>query len=114
MADTTIGMLAIVGARLVLLAGVGVLRFPDLYARMHAATKASTVGIAADRRRCARSRSTEAGPRSSSPSHSSSSPRRAPPTSSAVPAHRAPGLDATLDAGDDLGRALDAVVEQQP
>ena len=38
-------VLALLGALLVLLAGVGVVRFPDLYARMHAATKASTLGI---------------------------------------------------------------------
>lgn len=36
---------ALLGALLVLLAGVGVVRFPELYARMHAATKASTLGI---------------------------------------------------------------------
>ena len=46
MADVIVGSLAIAGALFVLLAGVGVLRFPDLYARMHAATKATTVGIA--------------------------------------------------------------------
>src|SRR5690606_29172402 len=39
-------LLALVGAAFVLLAGIGVLRLPDLYARMHAATKASTLGIA--------------------------------------------------------------------
>ena len=38
-------VMALLGALLVLLAGIGVLRFPDLYARMHAATKASTLGI---------------------------------------------------------------------
>lgn len=46
MVDVIVGSLAIVGALFVLLAGVGVLRLPDLYARMHAATKATTVGIA--------------------------------------------------------------------
>ncbi|MGE0881247.1 MAG: monovalent cation/H(+) antiporter subunit G [Acidimicrobiia bacterium] len=45
MTDTVVGVLAIVGATLVFLAGVGVMRFTDLYARMHAATKATTVGI---------------------------------------------------------------------
>ena len=45
MTEVIVGVLSIVGALLMLLAGVGVLRFPDLYARMHAATKASTVGI---------------------------------------------------------------------
>lgn len=43
--DTAMEVVLVVGAALVLLAGVGVLRFPDLYARMHAATKASTIGI---------------------------------------------------------------------
>ena len=43
--DLLVGALAIAGSSLVLLAGIGVLRFPDLYSRMHAATKASTVGI---------------------------------------------------------------------
>ena len=42
---TAAGLLAIAGALFVLLAGLGVLRFPDIYARMHAATKASTLGI---------------------------------------------------------------------
>ncbi|HWL43110.1 MAG TPA: monovalent cation/H(+) antiporter subunit G [Ilumatobacter sp.] len=46
MADLIIGVLAIAGALLVVLAGVGVLRFPDLYSRMHATTKATTLGIA--------------------------------------------------------------------
>lgn len=45
MTDTIVGILAIMGGLLVLIAGVGVLRFSDLYARMHAATKATTVGI---------------------------------------------------------------------
>jgi multicomponent Na+:H+ antiporter subunit G len=43
--DTAAGVLAILGASFVLLAGLGALRFPDVYARMHAATKASTLGI---------------------------------------------------------------------
>lgn len=38
-------LLALIGAALVFLAGIGVLRFPDLYARMHAAAKVSTLGI---------------------------------------------------------------------
>ncbi|MGB3409895.1 MAG: monovalent cation/H(+) antiporter subunit G [Microthrixaceae bacterium] len=45
MADIIIGVLAIAGAVLVVLAGIGVVRFSDIYARMHAATKAPTVGI---------------------------------------------------------------------
>jgi multicomponent Na+:H+ antiporter subunit G len=43
--EIAIGILAITGALLVVLAGVGVVRFRDVYARMHAATKASTLGI---------------------------------------------------------------------
>jgi multicomponent Na+:H+ antiporter subunit G len=46
MGDVIVGVLAIIGATFILLAGIGVVRFPDLYARMHAATKASTIGIA--------------------------------------------------------------------
>ena len=46
MTDTSVGVLSVAGAVFVLLAGVGTLRFPDVYARMHAATKASTLGIA--------------------------------------------------------------------
>lgn len=42
--ELVIGILSLGGAGLVLLAGVGVLRFDDLYARMHAATKAPTLG----------------------------------------------------------------------
>ncbi len=36
---------AMVGAALVALAGLGVVRLEDLFARMHAATKASTLGL---------------------------------------------------------------------
>ena len=36
----------IVGAALVALAGIGVVRLGDVYARMHAASKASTLGLA--------------------------------------------------------------------
>jgi multicomponent Na+:H+ antiporter subunit G len=37
--------LALVGAVLTLLAAIGVLRFPDVLSRMHALTKASTLGF---------------------------------------------------------------------
>lgn len=37
--------LALLGAVLVLLAGIGVVRFPDALSRMHALTKASTLGV---------------------------------------------------------------------
>lgn len=46
MSDAIASTLAVIGASLVMLAGIGVLRFRDVYARMHAATKASTLGIA--------------------------------------------------------------------
>ncbi len=44
--DTVAEALALTGAAFTLLAGAGILRFRDVYARMHAATKASTLGIA--------------------------------------------------------------------
>lgn len=46
MSEIAIGLLAMAGSSLIMLAGIGVVRFPDLYARMHAATKATTMGIA--------------------------------------------------------------------
>lgn len=46
MVDIVVGILAFTGGLLVLLSGVGVVRFRDVYARMHAATKASTLGLA--------------------------------------------------------------------
>lgn len=46
MVDVIAGVLAIGGASLVVLAGIGVLRLRDLYSRMHAATKATALGIA--------------------------------------------------------------------
>jgi multicomponent Na+:H+ antiporter subunit G len=45
-AEIVAGTLLISGAVFILLAGVGTLRFPDLYSRMHAATKASAFGFA--------------------------------------------------------------------
>ena len=38
-------VLVLVGAALTLVASIGVVRFPDVLARMHALTKASTVGV---------------------------------------------------------------------
>ena len=38
-------LLALVGAALVLLSAVGVVRFPDVLARLHALAKASTLGL---------------------------------------------------------------------
>jgi multicomponent Na+:H+ antiporter subunit G len=43
---TVAEVLALTGAVFALLAGIGVLRFRDVYARMHAATKATTLGVA--------------------------------------------------------------------
>lgn len=43
--DVVAGVLLIFGSVLILLAGVGVWRFDDIYARMHAAAKAPTLGI---------------------------------------------------------------------
>lgn len=40
----TAGLLIIVGSLFGLLAAIGVLRLPDLYTRMHAASKAGTLG----------------------------------------------------------------------
>jgi len=39
-----VGLLVIVGAFFTLFAAMGVLRFPDLYSRMHAASKAGVFG----------------------------------------------------------------------
>ena len=38
-------VLALVGSLLILLSAIGVLRFDDVYARLHAMAKASTIGI---------------------------------------------------------------------
>jgi multicomponent Na+:H+ antiporter subunit G len=43
--DWITGVLAVIGATLVLLAAVGIVRMPDLFTRMQAATKASTLGL---------------------------------------------------------------------
>jgi len=40
-----VATLVLLGAGFILLAGVGMLRMPDLYTRLHAATKAPTLGI---------------------------------------------------------------------
>lgn len=39
-----VALLLVVGSVFSLLAAIGILRFPDLYTRMHAASKAGTVG----------------------------------------------------------------------
>lgn len=40
-----VSVLAVLGAAFVLIAGLGVWRFKDVYMRMHAATKAGTLGL---------------------------------------------------------------------
>lgn len=40
------GAMLLVGALLAVIAGVGLQRFPDVFARMHAATKPATLGLA--------------------------------------------------------------------
>ncbi|PSW18173.1 Na+/H+ antiporter subunit G [Photobacterium sanctipauli] len=43
--DILISLLLLLGTFFTLVASLGILRLPDLYTRMHAATKAGTVGI---------------------------------------------------------------------
>jgi multicomponent Na+:H+ antiporter subunit G len=45
MIDWISGGLVVAGATLALLAGVGVVRMPDVFTRMQASTKASTLGV---------------------------------------------------------------------
>jgi multicomponent Na+:H+ antiporter subunit G len=45
MSDLVVAVLLVIGASFLLLAGVGVLRMPDVFSRMQAATKASTLGV---------------------------------------------------------------------
>lgn len=45
MTDTLIAIFATLGALFILLAGVGVVRMPDLYLRISVTTKAATLGI---------------------------------------------------------------------
>lgn len=44
--DIMVGVLLCLGTLFTLIASLGILRMPDLYTRMHAATKAGTVGLA--------------------------------------------------------------------
>jgi multicomponent Na+:H+ antiporter subunit G len=46
MSDVIAGIFVVVGAFFCLVAGVGVIRLNDVFARMHAATKAGTLGLA--------------------------------------------------------------------
>ncbi|MGB5168716.1 MAG: monovalent cation/H(+) antiporter subunit G [Acidimicrobiia bacterium] len=47
MVDVVGGSLVVVGSALMALGAFGLLRFPDVFTRMHAATKAATVGVIA-------------------------------------------------------------------
>ncbi len=44
--DVASAVLQLSGVTLFLLAGLGIVRLPDVFSRMHAATKASTLGVA--------------------------------------------------------------------
>jgi multicomponent Na+:H+ antiporter subunit G len=44
MIDVVIGLFLIAGAAFVLIAAIGIVRLPDLLTRMHASTKAGTLG----------------------------------------------------------------------
>ncbi|MDV6250448.1 monovalent cation/H(+) antiporter subunit G [Vibrio sp. EA2] len=44
--EVVIGILLCIGTLFFLIASLGIVRMPDLYTRMHAATKAGTVGVA--------------------------------------------------------------------
>lgn len=46
MEDLLVGVFGLAGAAFVLLAGVGTVKFPDALSRMHAATKAPSLGLA--------------------------------------------------------------------
>jgi multicomponent Na+:H+ antiporter subunit G len=46
MSDLIAAVLLLIGASFLLLAGIGMLRMPDVFSRMQAATKASTLGVA--------------------------------------------------------------------
>lgn len=43
--DVVVSVLLLTGVALSILAGVGLQRFPDVFARMHAATKPATLGL---------------------------------------------------------------------
>ncbi len=45
MIDLIAGIFVLSGATFCLIAAIGMVRFPDLYVRMHAATKAGTLGV---------------------------------------------------------------------
>jgi multicomponent Na+:H+ antiporter subunit G len=43
--NTVVGLLILLGAVLSFLSAIGLLRFPDVYTRSHAASKSSTLGV---------------------------------------------------------------------
>lgn len=45
MIDVIAGVLLVVGALMAAIAAIGIVRFPDVLSRMHAATKPQTVGL---------------------------------------------------------------------
>jgi multicomponent Na+:H+ antiporter subunit G len=45
-AEVVASALILAGSALALLAGIGIVRLPDVFARMHAATKPATLGLA--------------------------------------------------------------------
>lgn len=110
MADVIVQALAIVGAILVLLSGIGVLRFSDVYARMHAATKASTIGIALIGAAAAVALD---GPRAKMLLTVAFIFITAPTAAHLVgrATYRAEGIDVDLDLRDDLAAMLDAQSE---
>ncbi|TCT27062.1 multisubunit sodium/proton antiporter MrpG subunit [Melghiribacillus thermohalophilus] len=46
MIEIIISLLLIIGTFFILSSSIGVLRFPDVYTRLHAATKSATLGVA--------------------------------------------------------------------
>ncbi|MFQ3542691.1 monovalent cation/H(+) antiporter subunit G [Halobacillus rhizosphaerae] len=44
--DLTICLSLLIGTFFIISGSIGILRFPDVYARLHAATKSSTLGVA--------------------------------------------------------------------
>ena len=107
------GVIAITGAGLVALAGLGVVRFPDLYARMHTATKAATLGLL-----LIATASAFVLPAATGKLVLTvvlifiTAPVAAHLVARA--AYQGPGGRTRVDADDEFGPSLDAVVEQQP
>ncbi|MEO7850916.1 MAG: monovalent cation/H(+) antiporter subunit G, partial [Rubrivivax sp.] len=46
-AEALIASMLVIGALFVLVGAIGLVRFPDFYMRLHAPTKASTLGVGA-------------------------------------------------------------------